>query len=370
MAYNIIIYGNSSSCAYLAAHLAREGFPVQWKYRKRNISLRPQRLKRKDIKSLVSLLGSQGVVAEFLLNAPDVMEWQSKSGIFPRQQEVWKSFNKDHSERWINEGDLFEALKDCATKLLVDMEEIKGPAYPTIPQRDLKKTICIADLDEEEIELWPQKYVDRDCSFFETESTEIALPNARGLKAGRAQIYHVDGAHLILESVNQSELCLTLLSRSRYLLNRSLQRLKKADHEELPLTINVLYAGNPNHLRLDAKHRQGESGIYLPLCYTIGKSTGNYPLLMNKGLQLNMTQAMRLLEEIKSLSGKDTKKNSRDLMDSYEAWQLNERKLFQKSFTWLQYWERLLCSPSNEKWVLSAQSLLPPFVTKLLKSPL
>jgi hypothetical protein len=370
MAWNIIIYGNSTSCAYLASYFARQGHHVQWTYRKRSISLRPQRLRRKQIKSIVSLLGSQGITSEFLLSAPEVMEWQAKSGIFPRQQEFWRSFKEEHIEKWVNDGELFNALRECAQKLKVETREISGPAYPSISQKDVNKTIRIADLSEDEIELWPQKYVDKDSEFFECEVSELVLPNSRGLKPGRAQIYHIDGAHVILESINSKELSLTLLSRSRYLLNRAMQRLKKADHEELPLTINVLYAGNPNHLRKDYKTRQGESGIYLPLCFTLGKSTGHYPLLMNKQKFFQFEQASRLIQEIELLKKVEGPKQSELLYASYENWQLSERKFFQKSFTRMRQWERLICSPNNEKWVLSAQSILPPFVTELLKSPL
>lgn len=358
---NIKVFASSVLGVWSALRLKNKGFEVELQLlKKENESFRPTRIPRNLLNSVIEQLTRLGIPVSNILEAPVMRGWVSPTGeIFDR---VWSEKGL-HEERWIDTTHLRESLvRACELEgILVQQVEV----FPA-PQWDTFKSLGVFEAPPSEITHWTkafQSYVENTTY----DVTEILFP--RGMESALQKIlfFEFDGVKGSLENLNRQKSVLTLISRSRILVDQIIDDLRTRLSERQTGQLRALFALNPHVFRRDYKRAVGESGLYIPQFCLLGTGMGSLPSLMNTQVREGFRQIDRLEEIIdKSLKEGATL----DPVRLAEDWYQSERRGFLRLLAWQRGWEDWLWSRMRQSWALRVQQYLPGKLKDLLRSPL
>jgi hypothetical protein len=323
-------------------------------------TLRPTRIPRSLLASIIEHLTKLGIPVSNILEAPVVRGWVSPSGeVFER---VW-SASGFHEERWIDTAKLKESLLRACELEGVGISEVE--TFP-MPNWDESGTLGVYEANASEITHWTKAFQ----AYSENVSydvTEILFP--RGMESALQKIlfFEFDGVKGTLENLNRQKSVLTLISRSRLLIDRTLDDLRTRLSEKQTGHLRALFALNPHVFRRDYKSQVGESGLYIPQFCLIGNGIGGLPPLMNTHVREGIRQVSRLEEMLDKYNKPGA---NIDPVRIGEEWYQSERRGFLRLLAWQRGWEDWLWSRMRQSWALRVQQFLPGKLRDLLRSPL
>ncbi|MEZ4814116.1 MAG: hypothetical protein R3A80_02780 [Bdellovibrionota bacterium] len=358
---NIRVYASSVLGVWSALRLQDKGFPVELVLLKNvNESFRPTRVPRSLLTSVIEQLTRLGIPVSNILEAPVVRGWISPTGeIFER---VWSEKGL-HEERWIDTARLRESLlRACELEGVLISEVDVFPA----PQWEEFRSLGIYEATANDVSHWTKafhSYADN----ITYEVTEILFP--RGMESALQKIlfFEFDGVKGSLENLNRQKSVLTLISRSRILVDQILDDLRTRLSERQTGQLRALFALNPHVFRRDYKCNVGESGLYIPQFCLLGSGLGSLPALMNTHTREGFKQIARL-EELLEKNAKGPQ--DMDPVRIAEDWYQSERRGFLRLLAWQRGWEEWLWSRMRQSWALRVQQYLPGKLRDLLRSPL
>lgn len=219
--------------------------------------LRPVRIPRSSLSPIIVLLTKLGIPVSYILEAPTVRGWISPGGeVFER---VW-SASGFHEERWVDTGKLKTALVRACELEGVKLQEVESFATPDWNDFNY---LGIYEAEANEVAHWAKSF------HTNTESTsyditEILFP--RGMESALQKIlfFEFDGVKGILENLNRQKSVLTLISRSRILIDKKIEDLRTRLSERETGNLRALFALNPHVFRRDYKSRVGRAVCMFP----------------------------------------------------------------------------------------------------------
>jgi len=357
----IRVFASSVLGVWSALRLKSKGFEVELLLlKKENESFRPTRIPRNLLSSVIEQLTRLGIPVSNILEAPVVRGWVSPTGeIFER---VWSEKGL-HEERWIDTARLRDSLvRACELEgVLVSHVDV----FPA-PEWDDFKSLGVYEAPPTEITHWTkafQSYVDHT----NYDVTEILFP--RGMESALQKIlfFEFDGVKASLENLNRQKSVLTLISRSRILVDQVIDDLRTRLSEKETGQLRALFALNPHVFRRDFKCVVGESGLYIPQFCLLGTGLGSLPALMNTHTREGFKQVERLEEMLEKII---KERGALDPVRMAEDWYQSERRGFLRLLTWQRGWEDWLWSRMRQSWALRVQQYLPGKLKDLLRSPL
>ena len=361
----IRVFASSVLGVWSALRLRAKGFDVELVLlKKESETLRPTKIPRSLLAAVISHLTKLGIPVSNILEAPVVRGWVSPTG--ESFERVWseKGF---HEERWIDTAKLRESLiRACELEgvYVKEVEQFPAPAWEN------SNILGIYEAHASEISHWTKAFQSNvdNVSF---DVTEILFP--RGMESALQKIlfFEFDGVKGTLENLNRQKSVLTLISRSRMLIDRILEDLRTRMTERETSHLRALFALNPHVFRRDYKNTVGESGLYIPQFCLLGSGFGGLPVLMNTQVREGFRQVARLEELLeKAVKAKQNESKELDPVRIGEEWYQSERRGFLRLLAWQKGWEEWLWSRMSQSWALRMQQLLPGKLRDLLRSPL
>jgi hypothetical protein len=325
-----------------------------------NESFRPTRIPRSLLSPVIEQLTRLGIPVSHILEAPVVRGWVSPSGeIFER---VWSDKGM-HEERWIDSAKLKEALVRAAELEGIPVQEVD--VFPA-PNWNEFKYLGVYEAPASEIAHWTKafhSYADNT----NYDVTEILFPRGMETALQKILFFEFDGVKGTLENLNRQKGVLTLISRSRILVDNVIEDLRTRLSERQTGQLRALFALNPHVFRRDYKSYVGESGLYIPQFCLIGSGLGTLPALMNT----HAREGFKQIDRLEELVLKNTKENATfDPVRIAEDWYQSERRGFLRLLAWQRGWEEWLWSRMRQSWALRVQQYLPGKLRDLLRSPL
>jgi len=358
---NIRVFASSALGVWAALRLRCKGFAVSLVLvKKESESLRPSRIPRSQLSPVIEHLSRLGIPVSNILEAPVVRGWISPSGeIFER---VW-SDKGQHEERWIDVVKLKESLKRACELEGVQITEVETFAAPEWTDFD---HLGVYEAPSQEISHWTkafQAFVDNTAY----DVTEVLFPRGMDSALQKILFFEFEGVKGSLENLNRQKSVLTLISRSRILIDRTLEDLRTRLSEKETGQLRALFALNPHVFRRDYKSLVGESGLYIPQFCLLGSGFGGLPALMNTQMREGFKQVSRLEEFL----DRNLKLSTHaDPIKMGEDWYQSEKRGFLRLLAWQRGWEDWLWSRMRQSWALRVQQYLPGKLRDLLRSPL
>ncbi|MBS1985497.1 MAG: hypothetical protein JST16_15130 [Bdellovibrionales bacterium] len=345
------VYGNSPAAAYTAALLASSRTAVTWCVTASDASLRPALLRGPVVGSLRRLLARHHVSVDFLLQAPELEYW----GVAGRPLSRFNfNFLSGESDRWVNVGVLMQHLGELAQRLGVTVRTVPSfPAWPSVPPAD---TISFVDVEDSEVPHWPMGPAVASSLLQKWQLTEVWFAQTGGEIMPLSQFMPIDGSIACLEPSSEGGYVLTLLSKSRYSIERALGQLTQPRGTG-PRFWRALALMNPSPRRRDVILTSGPSRQNLPEAFALGASIGLHSPCVNLRVSDSLEQAERL---------HDSLLNSQV---SPEEWRRAEAKRFLAVERKVHLWEKLMFSERFHDDALTAASYLPRPLRDYLKSP-
>ncbi len=376
---NIRVFASSVLGVWAALRLKTKGFEVELILLKKDVeTLRPIRISRQLLSPVIAQLSKLGIPVSHILEAPVLRGWVSPSG--EDFEKLWVTPQQE--ERWIDPARLKESLVRAAELEGIPIKEVDSFATPpwnnplnkqVDSQQNNSKNdswnplgyLGVYEAEAREISHWSKAFQTQ-VNSISYDVTEILFPRGMDSSLQKILFFEFEGVKGSLENLNRQKSVLTLISRSRILLDRVLEDLRTKLCEKQSAQLRALFALNPHIFRRDYKSLLGESGLYLPQFCLLGSGFGGLQPLMNTQVREGFKQIARLEE----LMEQSTKTGAMDPTRIGEVWYQSERRGFVRLLSWQQHWEASLWSRMRQSWALRVQQYLPYRLRDLLHSPL
>ena len=244
---SIKVFASSVLGVWSALRFKSKGLDVELVLlKKENESFRPTRIPRNLLNSVIEQLTRLGIPVSNILEAPVMRGWVSPTGeSFDR---VWSEKGL-HEERWIDTSRLRESLvRACELEGITVTQVDVFPA----PQWDSFKSLGIFEASPTEITHWTKAFQ----SYVESTNydvTEILFPRGMESALQKVLFFEFDGVKGSLENLNRQKSVLTLISRSRILVDQIIDDLRTRLSERQTGQLRALFALNPHVFRRDYK---------------------------------------------------------------------------------------------------------------------